>query len=498
MANIKENKATGPDGIPGKILKMCANELADVYRLLFQASLDQGALPDDWKDACIVPLFKKGDRSKAENYRPVSLTSISSKLLEHIVHSNIMDHLDKFGFLNDAQHGFRQKRSCETQLITTLNDFSDCLNNKEQIDAILLDFSKAFDKVDHEGLLLKLEHAGINGNLLLWIRSFLIGINQKVMVEGAVSESRPVISGVPQGTVLGPLLFLIYINDIDNKISSGTKIRLFADDSLLYRTIKTDEDSAILQNDLNQLQEWEKTWKMEFHPHKCQLIRITNKVKPISNNYAIHNITLQETASAKYLGIFIDNKLKWKEQYNYIIKKANNIIAFLQRNINSCPASVKSQCFQTLVRPVLEYGCAVWDPHHQIDIERIEKVQKRAARFATGNYVREEGNTKINMEILQWKPLEERRAIIKLNLLFKANHNEIHLPTNPLIRNMSRTRRGHTNYAIPSSSVDSHLYSFYPNVIRLWNSLPTSCKSQNSTDAFKQCLDKITIRSAHF
>ena len=159
LQGIKENKATGPDGIPGKLLKECAKELADVYTVLFQASLDQGEVPTDWKAACIVPLFKKGDRCKAENYRPVSLTSISSKLLEHIIHSNIMEHIEKFKYLDDAQHGFRQKRSCETQLITTLNDFSECLNRRSQIDAILLDFSKAFDKVDHGGLIIKLTHS---------------------------------------------------------------------------------------------------------------------------------------------------------------------------------------------------------------------------------------------------------------------------------------------------------------------------------------------------
>ena len=196
--------SSASDGIPGKILKTCANELADAYRLLFQASLNQGVVPDDWKDASVVPLFKKGDRSRAVNYRPVSLTSISSKLLEHIVHSSIMGHLDRFICLTESQHGFRKKRSCETQLISTLDDFSKCLNNQGQTDAILLDFSKAFDKVDHEGLLLKLSHYGIQQSTLAWIRSFLLGRRQHVLVEGATSAPRPVASGVPQGTVLGP------------------------------------------------------------------------------------------------------------------------------------------------------------------------------------------------------------------------------------------------------------------------------------------------------
>ena len=271
LLNLDPHKAIGPDNIPPRFLKTCAHEVVDMYLILFQASLDQGAVPSDWKEGNIVPLFKKGDRSLPENYRPITLTSISCKILEHVVHSNIMAHLDKFNVLDDAQHGFRKRRSCVSQLITTVDDFANCLKDKNQIDAILLDFSKAFDKVDHEGLILKLEHLGIRNSLLNWVRSFLIGRNQRVLVEGMASTPTNVLSGVPQGTVLGPLFFLVYINDISKGLSKGTKIRLFADDSLLYRTIRTPHDSAILQRDLDTLQVWERKWKMEFHPGKCQL-----------------------------------------------------------------------------------------------------------------------------------------------------------------------------------------------------------------------------------
>ena len=233
LSNLKIHKATGPDGIPGRLLKLCANELASPFTLLFQVSLDTGTIPQDWKKAKIVPVFKKGDKGKVENYRPISLTSIPCKLLEHIIHSSVMDHFDKFQIIDDAQHGFRQKRSCESQLITTLRDFSNCLNNKEQIDAILLDFSKAFDKVDHQQLLLKLHQYGIQNSLFAWLKTFLSDRTQTVVVDGQESLAKPVISGVPQGTVLGPLLFLVYINDISKNLSSKTKIRLFADDSLV-------------------------------------------------------------------------------------------------------------------------------------------------------------------------------------------------------------------------------------------------------------------------
>ena len=171
LQGINENKATGPDDILGKLLKICAFELHEVFTILLQNSLNLGAIPDDWKSAHIFPLFKKGDKSNAGNYRPISLTSISCKLLEHIVHSNIMDFLDQLNYLSPFQHGFRQKRSCESQLLTTLRDFSSCLNSNGQIDAVLLDFSKAFDEVDHKLLLSKIENIGIHGPLFNWISS---------------------------------------------------------------------------------------------------------------------------------------------------------------------------------------------------------------------------------------------------------------------------------------------------------------------------------------
>ena len=258
LTNINGHKATGPDDIPGQLLKLLAYDILDVYTLLFQASLVQGIIPNDWKRAKIMPLFKKGDKSKPENYRPVSLTSITCKLLEHIIHSNIMDHLEDHKILNSIQHGFSQKRSCESQLITAINDFSNCLNEKGQIDSILLDFSKAFDKVDHRGLLLKLERYGISGQFLKWMESFLFHRTQTVIVDGKESSELHVKSGVPQGTVLGPLLFLIYINDINDDLTPGTKLRLFADDSFLYRQMKSKTDSMILQKDLETLQKWEK------------------------------------------------------------------------------------------------------------------------------------------------------------------------------------------------------------------------------------------------
>ena len=265
-----------------------------------------------------------------------------------------MKHLDAHQILTDQQHGFRKKRSCESQLILTLQDLASALEENEQIDAILLDFSKAFDKVSHQRFAIKLHHYGIRGHLLKWIQSFLANRSQQVMVEGHASTPAPVTSGVPQGTVLGPLLFLIYINDLPMKVSSTT--RLFADDSLLYHRIRSPEDARILQEDLDKLQDWEKEWQMSFNPIKCEVIRVTNKRNHIKKPYQIHGHDLTLAKTGKYLGVTISSDLSWNAHVDTTVKKANNSLSFLRRNLARCPKDVKAQSYQTMVRPILEYA----------------------------------------------------------------------------------------------------------------------------------------------
>ena len=204
-----------------------------------------------------------------------------------------MRHMEDKKILTDTQHGFRKHRSCESQLIITIQEIAKTIDDRKQTDVILLDFSKAFDKVPHKRLLKKLHHYGIRGSVLTWIKNFLSDRKQSVVLEGSKSHSAAVESGVPQGSVLGPTLFLAYINDLPSYIKNGSTARLFADDCVLYHTIESQEDSAKLQGDLDALQRWEDDWLMEFHPQKCQTLHITNKRNVIKHKYQIHGHELR-------------------------------------------------------------------------------------------------------------------------------------------------------------------------------------------------------------
>ena len=209
MKDLDPKKASGPDNITSRFLKECAEEIADALVFIFDVSMKQGKIPEDWKKGIITPIYKGGNksRSSAESYRPVSLTSVVCKIMEHIIFSHVMTHLEKDSTLHDSQHGFRKQRSCETQLLSTIDKFAQSLNQSSKIDSILLDFSKAFDKVFHRKLILKLEHYGVRNDLLRWITDFLTDIIQCVVVRGTSSPLSSVKLGVPQGSVLGPLLF---------------------------------------------------------------------------------------------------------------------------------------------------------------------------------------------------------------------------------------------------------------------------------------------------
>ena len=288
--------------------------------------------------ANITPIYNKDDKSCLENYAPVTLTSIPWKVLKHIIYCHIFAHIDRHDLLSDVQHGFRRRRGCESQLAMLIEDLASAMDYREQID-LILDFCKTFDKVHHQRLLLKLNQFGIKGNILRWIESFLTSRTQQVVLEGATSNQVHVTSGVPHGTVLGPLLFLIYINDIEDNIDS--QLRLFADDCLLYRVIKSARDCVNLQNDISQLCDWESTWQMTFNSSKCFVMHMSHKKNQRLMSYIMQDFPLQSSITQKYLSVELTSNLDWNIHINTITTKANNTLGLLRRHLRCCSPATK-------------------------------------------------------------------------------------------------------------------------------------------------------------
>ena len=489
LKNLKPNKASGPDNIGPRVLKELADIIADPLTRIFRRSLRDGQVPRDWKHARVAPIFKKGQKYDPANYRPISLTCVTSKLMEHIICSNLMEHASQNNILYSLQHGFRERRSCETQLIEFVNDVVASMQDGLQTDVCVLDFSKAFDKVGHQRLLHKLEWYGVRGTTNQWIRSFLEGRTQSVVVEGAESDRVPVLSGVPQGSVLGPCLFLYYINDIALGLTSTT--RLFADDTMIYMTVRNNSDARKLQDDLRRLEEWEDTWMMEFHPHKCEVVSITRKKSPVIFPYTLHGHTLDHVQVVKYLGVTISNGMRWDAHVNNITGKANRTLGFLRRNLNISNIKIKQQAYHSLVRPILEYGSSVWNPYTDTLTNKIEAVQRRAARFVLQRYRRTSSVGNMIGE-LDWQSLEERRRVASLMMFFKVHNNlvatEMPGSLTPKQHVIPTRKENSLAYQVPGSTRDYHRMSFFPRTARLWNSLPDSTVRRKSPESFREAL----------
>ena len=297
LKGLNPSKALGPDELHPRVLKELASELGPMFAHLFQQSIDNGEIPKEWSLAKICPLYK----TLACNYQPVSLSCVPCKLLEHIVCSNIMAHLDEHKLLSDRQHAFRKRHSCETQLIKVINNWAKILDKGMQVDTFILDFKKAFDTPPHELLKCKLYYYGIGGKTLKWIDSFLCDRQQRVTVNGVKSDWAPILSGVPQGTVLGPLLFSLYINDITENTDS--ELRFFADNCVCYCEIKDTEDMVKLQEDIDCLRCWARSWGMRFQQVKCNIMQITRKrIKKINTSYSLEEMVLDNVEKINYLG----------------------------------------------------------------------------------------------------------------------------------------------------------------------------------------------------
>ena len=389
LASLNGNKSVGPDEIHPKLLKELAEDLAEPLALIFSTSLSTQMIPEDWKMANITAIHKKGDTKIAGNYRPVSLTSVVVKVMESLVRDHIMDHMTRNQLFSNQQFGFMQKRSTTLQLLHVLEDWTKTIDEGGAVDCIYLDFAKAFDKVPHQRLISKVESFGITNPVLGWIQSFLANRKQRVVIQNARSQWKPVTSGVPQGSVLGPVLFAMYINDLPEEVGFDCLTYMFADDTKLYRMVETQYDQLKLQEGLDRFQIWASKWLMEANISKCKSLSIGEPTTTSSHTYHMTDADgekrmLEVGVNEKDIGVVIDPKLNFELHIAEKVNKANRQMGIIRRSFRYLDQKMFVKLYKSLVRPHLEYANVVWCPYKDKDIKLVEGVQRRATKQVPG------------------------------------------------------------------------------------------------------------------
>lgn len=487
LTSLNTAKAVGPDGISNRILRECADSLSVPLARLFNWSLQLGRFPTPWKLANVVPVYKKSDRQKVENYRPVSLLSTLSKVLERIVHSRLYDYCMENNLLTEKNSGFKRQDSTVNQLLHITNIIGNALDQKEDACLVFLDISKAFDRVWHRGLLFKLRQFGIHGNLLQWFSSYLEHRKQQVAVDGETSEALLITAGVPQGSILGPLLFLIYINDLVDKLECNP--HLFADDTFLLDFFVNPVLSSIRVNrDLAIIHDWGIIWKVFFNPLKTMYMVATKKTRPINYPDPVFNGTpIEKVESHKHLGLYITQNFTWGHHIGCTLVKASRRVHLISQVRHLLPRRSLCSLYSNMVLPIIEYCDVIYDNCTLRDSLALENIQRRAALICTGAY-RHTSNDSLLAE-LGWQPLRIRRQIHKLCLFYKIKNlltpeylRQI-IPRQPV--NDYRLRStSNANIPIPFSRLSSTRNAFVHSTVKLWNSLPVNIRSVNSLNTF--------------
>ena len=496
LEKIRPDSAPGPDKLWPRILVRLADVLASPLANVYTKSLGEGTVPPDWKLANVAPIFKKGSKGSAGNYRPVSLTCVLCKVMESILRDSLVLHLSQHSLIRSSQHGFMAKKSCLTNLLEFLEELSSLVDKGHAVDIVYLDFSKAFDKVPHQRLLLKCQGLGIRGNLLAWIADWLVDRKQRVVLNGQASEWGRVISGVPQGSVLGPTLFLIFINDIDVAVEiTGAMLKKFADDTKCYMVVETEEDKNRFQAMLSNLMKWSERWQMLFNMEKCHVLHAGRHNHQF--DYEWGGGVLEVAKAEKDVGVMVTSDLKPSVQCAKVAKKANLVLGQLARGVTYRDKVTFIRLYQVFVLPHLCYCAPAWSPYTKADVELLEKVQKRAVMMVTnikGNYME-------RLAILGMRTLEDRRlrgdAIETFKIL--EGHSDVNyqswfnLARDQIAVASTRAKTGHLNLVMPPPARSELRRNFFSyRVVTHWNQLPDHVKQAQNTKQFKILYDEHT------
>ena len=476
-------KSMGPDAMHPKLLRELAGSLSEPLCALFNKSLSSGVLPDEWKVALISPIYKGGDKQRPENYRPISLTSVVVKLLERKIKEELVAYLSTTGFISDRQHGFTAGRSCLSNLLTAREEWAHLLNDRISVDVAYIDFQKAFDKVHHTKLLEKLVSLGIGGSLLSWIACFLSGRKQAVRVGSALSDWIAVGSGVPQGSVLGPLLFMLFVNDLPTRLVS--KSLLFADDLKLWRAIETDEDVKTLQRDLSVLYDWSQENQLPINLGKCVVLPLGGHDRAI--RYTLGGTPLPQVSSEKDLGVIVQSDLKSDEQCRSAAACGMRSLWMIRRSFGRLTTLNFPKLFATVVRSRLEYGSPAWRPCTIKDGNLIERVQRLGTKMVRGLY---DLPYHVRLNRLGLFSLYYRRDRGDLITTYRILRGDLGPELRSWFELDSSDRRGHQFKLVKPRYDNLHKdIKLSVRVVNLWNKLPNKVVNAGSVDAFKRLLD---------
>ena len=378
MNEFPSNSAAGPDGFPAMMLKQCRLSLAHPLFLIWRKSMNEGTVPDICKKANITPIHKGKSRAIPKNYRPVALTSLLIKTFEKVIRNQLVNFFDEHDLLNDSQHGFRRTRSCLSQLLAHFDHITRLLELGNCVDVVYLDFAKAFDKVDIGITLRKLKSLGIHGHLGKWLQSFLSGRLQSVLVEGKKSQPKPVLSGVPQGSVLGPLLFLILIGDIDQDVATSF-LSSFADDTRIGHGITSEEDMRQLQADLNSVYSWAVNNNMEFNSEKFEFIRYSpSRREPAAPGMEYHSnigTPIKRQQYLRDLGVTISQDATFSQYISEKICKMKSKISWVLRTFQTRDKVPMLTLWKSLILSEHDYCCQLWSPKRPGEIQSLEHQQ---------------------------------------------------------------------------------------------------------------------------
>ena len=495
LTNLKPSSAPGPDSMWPRILQRLADVLAKPLAMIFTKFLGEGTVPPIWKTANVCPIFKKGTKTDPGNYRPVSLTCVICKVMESVLRDSIVEHLTVNKLIRDSQHGFMSGRSCLTNLLEYLEALTKWVDEGAAVDVVYLDFAKAFDKVPTVRLIEKCRGIGIDGKVLNWIREWLTGRKQRVVLNGHASSWGDVCSGVPQGSVLGPTLFLIYINDIDKAVEvSGSILKKFADDTKFAMVVESEEERARFQAGLDNLQTWSEDWQMLFNVTKCKIIHMGYNNKEYT--YTMNGRTLEAVDSEKDVGVLVHRSLKPSLQCAKAAGKANLVLGQLSRAVTYRDRNTFIKLYTVYVRPHLEYAVQSWSPWTVGDKEVLEQVQRRAVRMVSNLRGRTYEERLAELEMVTLETRRQRGDMIQtfriMSGIDQVDPCTWFTPCDQVgVVGACQTRSSSGLYKLkevwPNKDIRRNFFSI--RTIKPWNNIPDGVKAATTVNEFKNSYD---------